>query len=88
MHLSNYIANLKMIHILCIHHFQQDVFAVTGGMGDMSNAFKIDSLALMYRIFHSEKNFEDEVEQLLILPALKKKATRKRSSGVSISINL
>jgi hypothetical protein len=49
-----------MIHILCTHHFQQDVFASCGGMGEASDQFKRDAMALIYPPHSSEETWEDK----------------------------
>ena len=43
----------KMIHILCTQHFQQNVFASSGGMGEQSQQFKRGMMELIYGEFSS-----------------------------------
>jgi hypothetical protein len=52
-----------MIHILCTHHFQQDVFASCGGLGALSDDFKRDVLALVYQSFTSSEQFDLHAER-------------------------
>ena len=50
--------NAGMLHILCTHHFQQEIFSSCGGMGPMSDIFKKDAMALIYSSFPSIECFE------------------------------
>jgi hypothetical protein len=47
----------KMNHILCIQHFQQQIFSSCHGVGSMSDSFKKDAMALLYSSF-DEQTFE------------------------------
>jgi len=46
--------DISMIHILCTQHFQQIIFTSCGGMGDSSDQFKRDAMALIYASLPSE----------------------------------
>ena len=47
-----------MVHVLCTQHFQQDVFASCGGMGDHALEFKQEAMALIYSSISAE-NWEE-----------------------------
>src|SRR6476660_9767291 len=58
-------AQAEMLHVLCSHHFQQDVFSSAGGMGSQSDIFKRDAMSLIYTSFCSEDYFEQHATSCL-----------------------
>jgi len=52
----------NMNHILCIHHFQQDVVASCAGLGHRADDFKRDAMALLYESFSTEAAFNDHFQ--------------------------
>ena len=51
---------LLQIHVLCAHHFQQDVFSSCGGMQAMATSFKQHAIALIYSPF-TEHEFSEHM---------------------------
>jgi hypothetical protein len=49
-----------MVHILCTQHFQQTVFASSGGLQGEADNFKRDAMALIYATFDSEALWNDK----------------------------
>ena len=47
----------RMSHILCSQHFQRDVFASSGGLGEHSDQFKKDANDLIFSKFSSANDW-------------------------------
>jgi hypothetical protein len=54
-----------MVHILCTHHFQQDIFSSCGGMGPASDIFKKDAMSLIYSSFPTKECFDLQANTFL-----------------------
>jgi hypothetical protein len=49
---------LMMKHILCVHHFRTDLFASSGGLGQIAEMYKIDVNKAIFQDFETEIEFD------------------------------